>query len=177
MKGDLLETFQSFRTIYCICPCCNNLMRLSDINLHYAGEAPETWLDKYEKKVLVLQKKEEKFQEKEKEMREKAKQKGRAQVPDLVRQCFDKNLAKLPYDPYDIKPIWHPIDFVIFNGLNKINEKKSDVIEDIVFLSKKVKDKELNELRKTIKDTVEDEKYDWKVARVTDKGIITLEDK
>jgi len=28
-----------------------------------------------------------------------------------------------------------------------------------------------------IKDTVEDEKYDWKVARVTDKGIITLENK
>ena len=43
-------TFQAFRTIYCVCPCCNNLMRLSDIKLEYEGEAPLTWLDKYEEK-------------------------------------------------------------------------------------------------------------------------------
>ena len=175
--SELLETFQSFRTIYCVCPSCNNLMRLGDIRLQYAGVAPKTWLDEHEAKVIVLKKKEEKFQEDEKDMRKKATEKGRAQVPILVKQCFDKNLAKLPYDPYDIKALWHPIDFVIFNGLNKLNEKKSDVIDDIVFISRKSKDKGLNEVRETIKETVENEEYDWRIARVTDKGVVTLEDK
>ena len=46
--SEFLEAFQSFRTIYCICPSCNNLMRFSDIRLQYAGKGPETWLDKHE---------------------------------------------------------------------------------------------------------------------------------
>lgn len=175
--SDLLNTFQSFRTIYCICPSCNNLMRFSDIRLQYDGEGPETWLDKHDAKLLSLEKQEEKFDKKEKEMRKKATDKGRAQVPNLVKQCFEKDLARLPYDPYDIKAIWHPIDFVIFNGLNKISEKKSDVIDNIVLISKKSKDKLLNDVRKTIKNTIEDKKYNWRIARVTDKGMITLEDK
>jgi len=152
-------------------------MRFSDLRLQYAGKVPETWLDKHETTLKNQQKKEDEFKEKEKGMRKKATEKGRAQVPELVRQCFDKNLAKLPYDPYDIKALWHPIDFVIFNGLNRFNEKKSDVIDDIVLISKKSKDKELNGVRKTVKETVENEKYNWRIARVTDRGVITLEDK
>jgi len=152
-------------------------MRLSDLDLQYEGKAPETWLDKYEAKMLELEKKEEKFEEKEKDLRKKATEKGRAQVPILIKKCFDKDLAKLPYDPYDIKPIWHPVDFVVFNGLNKFNEKKSDVIDDIVFVSKKSKDKELEKVRKSVKEIVENESYDWRIARVTDKGVVILEDK
>ena len=170
--SDLLETFQSFRTIYCICPCCNRLMRFSDLRLQYAGDAPETWLDKYDLKIMAIQKKEDKFKAKEKEMRSKATEKGRAQVPELVKQCFDQNLAKLPYDPYDIKAIWHPIDFVVFDGLN---EKKD--VDNVVLLSRKTKDKDLNTVRKTVKKTIEKEKYDWRIARVAVDGNITLEDK
>ena len=169
---DLLDTFQSFRTIYCICPCCNNLMRFSDLRLQYAGKAPETWLDVHERKSLTLQKKEDRFEEKEKTMRNKATEKGRLQVPELVKKCFDKSLAKLPYNPYDIKALWHPVDFIIFNGLNE-----KDDVDDIVMLSKKTKDKNLNKVRKTIKDTIEDEKYDWRIARIAVDGKITLEDK
>jgi predicted Holliday junction resolvase-like endonuclease len=147
-------------------------MRFGDLRLQYVGVAPETWLDKHETNLLTQQKKEEKFDEKEKDLRRKATEKGRAQVPNLVKQCFDAGLSKLPYDPYDIKALWHPIDFVIFNGLN---EKKD--VDDIIFLSRMTKDTQLNEVRKTVKETVEKEKYDWKIARVTDKGVITLEDK
>ena len=41
-------------------------------------------------------------------------------------------------------------------------------------LLKKTKDKILNEVRKTIKDTIEDKKYDLRIAV---DGLITLEDK
>jgi predicted Holliday junction resolvase-like endonuclease len=145
-------------------------MRFSDIRLQYAGKGPETWLDKHETKILLLQKKEEKFLEKELEMRKKATEKGRAQVPSLVKQSFDKDLAKLSYDPYDVKALLHPVDFIIFDGLE---QKKK--VENVVFLSKKIKDKELNKVRKTIKDTIEDENYDWKIARVSIEGKIELE--
>lgn len=169
---DLLDAFQSFRTIYCVCPYCNELMRLSDIRLQYAGEAPETWLDKYQTKIVTLEEKESKFKKKEREMREKAIEKGRAQVPTLVKQCFDDCLSQITYDPYDIKALWHPMDFVVFNGLN---EKKD--VDNIIFLSRKTKDKDLNGVRKTIEKTIKNEEYDWRIARVTAEGVITLEDK
>jgi len=169
MSG-LLEAFQSFRTIYCVCPCCNKLMRFSDIRLQYEGKTPETWLDKYESKIVSLQKKEDKFQEKESEMRKKATEKGRAQVPALVKQSFDKDLLKLPYDPYDIKALLHPVDFVVFDGLE---QKK--MVDNVVFLSKKTKDTELNKIRKTIKNTIDKEEYDWKIARVSIDGKIKIE--
>lgn len=167
---DLLEAYQSFRTIYCICPGCKNLVRFSDLRLQYAGATPETWLDRYESKVVSFEKKEEKFNEKESELRKKATEKGREQVPQIVKQSFDNDLAKLPYDPYDIKALLHPVDFVVFDGLN---ERKQ--VDDVVFLSKKTKDKDLDKVRKTIKNTIDKEQYDWKIARVAIDGKVKLE--
>ena len=89
-----------------------------------------------------------------------------------MRQCFDSDLAKLPYDPYDIKALWHPIDFLVFNGLN---EKKD--VDNIIFLSRKSKDKELTDVRKSVRKTIDKEDYEWRIAKVDDKGTITLEDK
>jgi predicted Holliday junction resolvase-like endonuclease len=145
-------------------------MRFSDIRLHYAGKAPETWLDKHDMKLSSIEEKEKKFDEKEDELRDKATEKGRIQVPIIVKKSFDKDLAKLKYDPYDIKAILHPVDFVIFDGMNA-----KDKVNDIVFLSKKIKNKELNEVRKTIKSAIDKENYEWKIARVSIDGKVKLE--
>lgn len=168
--SELLEAFQSYRTIFCICPACNNLMRFSDIQLQYAGKAPETWLDQHERKLSTLDEMERKFDEKESELRDKATEKGRKQVPVIVKKSFDTDLAKLKYDPYDIKTILHPVDFVIFDGTNA-----KDQVNDIVFLSRKTKNKELNDVRKTIKKTIDKENYEWKIARVSIDGKVKLE--
>jgi len=145
-------------------------MRFSDIGLQYGGKTPKTWLDEYELKISSLDKKERKFDEKESEMRDKATEKGRRQVPIIVKQSFDKDLAKLPFDPYDIKALWHPIDFVVFDGLNEKNQ-----VSDIVFLAKRTKNIELTEIRKTIKKTIDKEQYDWKIARVSTDGKVKVE--
>lgn len=75
--NELLQTFQSFRRILCICPCCGELMRLSDLHLRYTGKVPKTWLDEYEQKLLTLQKREDRFDEKEREIRNKSVERGR----------------------------------------------------------------------------------------------------
>jgi len=35
----------------------------------------------------------------------------------------------------------------------------------------------LEKVRKSVKEIVENESYDWRIARVTDKGVVILEDK
>ena len=167
---NMLGVFQSFRRILCFCPHCGEILRLSDLHLKYTGKVPKTWLDEYESKVRRVQKKEEKFDEKEQKLRENAIERGRKKVPILIKKCIYPGLAKLRYDPYDIKAIMHPVDFIVFNGLNEGTE-----VRDVTFLSKKSSDRKLNLILKSVRKTVDKGNYDWKVARVTTDGNVNFE--
>ena len=168
--NDLLDVFQSFRRILCVCPCCGKMMRLSDLHLKYSGKAPKTWLDKHESKLLTLEKKEELFEEKESEMRNKSIERGRKQVPRLINKCLSPQFRKLKYDPYDIKAIMHPVDFIVFDGLNK-----KEKVKNVTFLSMKTSNQEQNMIVESIRKTVNKKKYDWKVARITIDGKVDFE--
>ncbi len=168
--NDLLDVFQSFRRILCVCPCCGKMMRLSDLHLKYSGKAPKTWLDKHESKLLTLEKKEELFEEKESEMRKKSIERGRKQVPALINKCLNPQFRKLKYDPYDIKAIMHPVDFIVFDGLNK-----KEKVKNVTFLSMKTSNREQNIILESIRKTVNKKKYDWKVARIAIDGKVDFE--
>jgi len=168
--NDLLEVFQSFRRILCVCPCCGEMMRLSDLHLRYTGRVPKTWLDKHKSRLLSLQKKEETFDEKEQEMREKAIKRGRKKVPRLIKKCLSPEFKKLKYDPYDIKALMHPVDFIVFNGLNEGTE-----VKDLTFLTRKPTNRELNQILASIRKTIGKKNYDWKVARITADGKVNFE--
>jgi len=169
MAFSMLDTFQSFKRIMCVCPCCGELHRLSDLGLSYQGKAPKTWLDDYECKVDTLQQKEEKFDEKEQKLRNEAAERGRKRVPGMIRKSMEPCLAQLKLNPYDIKLISHPVDFVVFEGLN------DNDLSSITFLSKKTPNLQLAALRKEVSRAVEKKEYDWKTARVDSEGKITYE--
>ncbi|MBI1828791.1 MAG: hypothetical protein HY222_06265 [Thaumarchaeota archaeon] len=169
MKNSFLDTFQQFRTILCLCPECDHLSRLSDLHLRYKGKAPKTWLDDYEFTEQKMEKQESKFEEEEESIREKARERGRAKVPVIVRKSMDQQFAKLKYDPYDIKPLLHPVDFVIFDGMNK------DLMNKIVLLSRNSANSYLQGLQKSVASAVREKRYDWKVARVSMDGKIEFE--
>jgi predicted Holliday junction resolvase-like endonuclease len=160
--NNILSVFQSFRTILCVCPHCGEIMRLSDLHLKYSGKAPETWLDTYESEIVGLMKREEMFETQENELREKAIERGRKKVPELVEKCLCPEFKKLKYDPYDIKAIMHPVDFVVFDGLNGGQELKS-----VTFLSRKPSNNEQKTIIESIEKTVDKRDYEWKVARIT----------
>jgi predicted Holliday junction resolvase-like endonuclease len=170
--NDILQTFQSFKRILCVCPCCGELMRLSDLHLRYTGKAPKTWLDKYEHRLSLLEKREERFDEKEREIRQKSVERGRKKVPSLIKKCICPEFTKLSYDPYDIKAIMHPVDFVVFDGLN--NKKN---VENVILLSRKPVDKEQDKILNSIMKTVEKENFDWKVARISIDGDVEFDKK
>lgn len=169
MPDSFLEMFQQFKTILCVCPKCNHLSRLSDLHLRSKDKAPKTWLDDYEFNVQKIGQQESEFEEKEGEIREKAAERGRAKVPEIVRRSMDSQFAKLSYDPYDIKPLLHPVEFVIFNGMN------SGELNDIVLLSRVSQNQYLQNLQKSVAKVIEDKLYDWKVARVDLDGNVEFE--
>jgi len=164
------EEFQQFRRILCVCPCCGDLVRVSELKLKVKGPATKTWLDEYDNKLRLLEEKEDKFGEMEEELREKAREKGRKQAQKVFNKAICPSFRELKYDPFDIKPILNPVDFVVFKDMNQ-----KDIVNDIVFLSKKLNNDILNLLRKQVKETITDKKYEWMVARIDDKGSIEFE--
>jgi len=170
MTSNIVNLFQSSRMILCICPCCGDIVRLSDLRLKYKGAAPRTWLDTFESKIKRLDEKELVFEEKESELREAAIERGRKKVPKMICKCLDTNIAKFNYNPYDIKALLHPVDFVIFNGLNE-----KEKLEEITFFSRKTLDPTINKIRSSLETAIDEERYDWHVARVSIEGKVKIE--
>ena len=67
---------------------------------------------------MSLAEKERLFEEKEAELREKAIERGRKKVPLMIKNCLCSEFKQLEYDPYDIKAVMDPVEFVVFDGLN-----------------------------------------------------------
>lgn len=170
--SNIVNLFQSFRTILCVCPQCGDVLRLSDLRLTYRGAAPRTWLDTYDAKTRTTERKEESFEEKEEKLRDAATERGRKKVPQIIRKSMNGEFAKLRYNPYDIKALLHPVDFVVFNGLND-----KERLNDIVFLSKETENPELSKIRKSIELTIDKGNYMWQLARVDINGKIEFDAK
>ena len=165
---DTLSIFTNFKNILCICPKCNDISRLSQLYIYSDKKTQKTWLDDYENRVHVFEELELEHNSKAKQIKEQAVQRGRDQVPKMVDDSLSGAITRLKYDPYDIKPINHPIDYIVYDGMN------DNSINNVVFLHEKNQD--LLELHKSIHNTVEKKQYDWKVARISREGTLEMED-
>lgn len=165
----LFEEYQLFRKILVVCPCCGEIHRVSDLRLKSKAKAQKTWLDEYEDKSNKLTEKELAFEEKERELRDAAVEKGRKIAEKAFKKALCPSLKKLKLDPYDVKPIFHPIDFIAFNGMNA-----QDEVSDITLLARE-QCVLLDPIRKHIKKAICEFKYDWQVARIDDTGNIKIE--
>ena len=166
---ELIDAFQSFRKILCLCPCCGEIVRVSDLHRQYKGKAAKTWLDGYELGLVSLQAKEEEFDGKENKLREKSIERGRKKVPHLVKNCLCTDFKELKYDPYDMKAIMETVDFVVFDGLNEEKE-----VSNVTFLTR-TPSPIMRPVIKSLKNTVQKGSYDWKVARITTDGKVNFE--
>lgn len=169
MKTQLLQTLQQFRIIHCLCPKCNSISRLSDFHVYSSERCQRTWLDSYETKLTKIENKELKFEEIEKTLRELAHKKGQEQVPRLIRKAMNEKFSKRKIDPYDIKPILHPIEFVLFDGLH------NDNLKNVVLMTQKSGSSYMAKLHKQISDSIKEKRYDWNVVRVSNDGNVEFE--
>ena len=165
-----LSSFTNNQMILCICPKCSSVSRFSDLRIISTKKTPETWLDGFEKKLTDFQVKQTDFSSKEAAIRKEAAEKARKQLPILIKKSLSDQIASLKFNPYDIKPILYPIDYVIYDGMEK------GAIDNVIFLHNKNQNSKMRELHKSIHTTVENEEYDWKVARISREGSLEIED-
>lgn len=164
-----LGEYQLFRRILCVCPCCNKLTRISDLKLKVAEPEPKTWLDEYEAKDLELARMEEAFEEEQENLRKEAKEKGRETVEKALYEAICPSLKKLELDLFDVRPIFYPIDFVVFEGMNR-----EGTVRDIRLLTREHDYPSIKPIQDQIKNAVIQKKYKWELARVQETGNIVI---
>jgi len=164
MSSDVITFFSIQRQIFGICPCCGEIFRLSDANVSIKKKFKTDWLDAIEARHTALDAREERLQEHKSEMQEEAKSAGYRKAVKFVKK-IDPVFFPRKLDPDDAKVIFHPVDYVVFNGMSS-----KDSVNKIIFLDHvDVTDKKI---QKSMEKVIEKRNYEWQTLRVNDQGKI-----
>ena len=169
---EMLLFFQYQRQIFGICPCCGEFYRLSDCKIYKDEKAPTDWLDKIAKEERRLDTKESIIEEKLEELRASSREIGRKKATRLVKKV-DTVFAPQKLNPDDAKVIFHPVDFVVFNGMK--DAANGDALKNIVLLDGQKRSTEGKKIQKNLAKVIEKENYEWLTLRVDNEGGITQE--
>ena len=171
---DLKQTlifFQYQRQIFGICTCCGEFFRLSDCKLYQDAKAPTDWLDKLEKEEKRIDLLEEKINEEMDLMKQQAREKGRLTANKMVK-VVDKVFHPQQLNPDDAKVIFHPVDYVVFNGMK---DEGAEGMKNILLLDGEKKTTEGKAIQKSIMKAVDKGNYEWITLRVENDGSIKEE--
>ena len=168
MKSDIVKFFGLQRQIFGVCPKCEDLFRLSDCKIFIKKKPVADWMDKITLEENRLDRLEEKLEEKKTDLQEKAREAGRKLAQRAVKK-IDPVFTPHKLNPDDAKVIFHPIDYVVFDGMKK------ESIKNIILLDRQEKGTDHLALQKSIEKVVERENYEWQTLRVQEDGKIKAE--
>lgn len=157
------------RHIFGVCPDCHGLFRLVDVKISYKTAYIPDWYDKIQRKQERWDMKLEELKGKERELKGKAIEKAtRTQLPRLLKKIIPTFVSG-KINPHDVKTIFHPIDFVAFDGLNNEDVKR------VCLMDKKTSDKGRVAIQQSISDAIKSDAIEWKTVRIGSAGEITTE--
>lgn len=169
MKADILRFFTVQRRIFGICPRSGQFFRLSDCRIFLKEKPALDWMEKLHLQGQKLGEAERRLDAKEEELREKAREKGR-QLARLAVRKIDPIFTPRKLNPDDAKVIFHPIDYIVFNGM-----KNGEAIENILFLDRHAKHTNQRSVQRSIERAIERGNYEWMTLRVHEDGGIKVE--
>lgn len=169
MKSDVVKFFTLQGQIFGVCPKCEDFFRLSDCKIFIKKKPIPDWMDKVMLEKNRLDEIEKRLEEKKKDLQKKAQEKGRKRA-QLVVKKIDPIFTPRKLNPDDAKVIFHPIDYIVFNGM-----KESESIKNIILLDREEKGIDHRTLQKSIERVVERENYEWQTLRVKEDGKIKVE--
>lgn len=144
---------------------------MSDCKVYQEAKAPTDWLDKLEKDERRIDLEEERLTEALEELKQAAREKGRNTANRMVKQV-DKVFHPQRLNPDDAKVIFHPVDYVVFNGMK---DNKTEGLKNILLLDGEKRSTEGKKIQKSIMKAVDKGNYEWITLRVENDGGIKEE--
>lgn len=142
------------------CPHCQELFRLSEIELFYIPDRKRDFLTE-------LRKKERELKEQEDKIREDARKRSRSVI---MGQLFEQVRPFLPgfrYEPGDLRSIWKPIDYVCFNGLSLKGQ-----VDRITFIEVKSGQAHLTQAERSVQKAVEDGNVGFETVQLKPESLV-----
>ena len=90
---DFLTVFTNFKNILCVCPNCQALPRLSELQIFSTKKAPKDWMDDWQQRMNNLQEKVNEFSEKESKIRDESAKRAQAEVPKLIKKSLSDHVV------------------------------------------------------------------------------------
>jgi predicted Holliday junction resolvase-like endonuclease len=165
---DALLFLQLNNQIFGICPCCGEFFRLSECNLFQGEEPEQDWLNSLTSKKADIDAEAVELTNRKSLVREEANTLGRIRANEEIKD-IDTVFHPNNLSADDAKTIFHPVDFIVFNGMN---DTKSRFIENLVFLDGPKETTEARSIQRSIADTIANGEYEWIVLRVDKHGAV-----
>jgi predicted Holliday junction resolvase-like endonuclease len=163
MAGNLGTTFDELGHILGVCPCCGDLFYLSETRPYLAGKQPHSVVDQIRAAEYRLERVEEKLAEIEADLRDQAAIAGLRTAKKLLKK-IDPVFSGAGYDPHDVKVIFHPVTYVVFNGMSQGR------VRDIVLLAKTPENKASEQIQASIGRALRSGNVEFKTLHVDNDG-------
>jgi len=163
MTRNLGKTFADLGHILGVCPCCGELFYLSEARPYLAGKPPLSILDRIRNTERQLDRQEERLAEVEMALRQKAAAAGLRTAKRLLKK-IDPVFSGAGYDPQDVKVIFDPVTYVVFNGMSRDN------LRDIVLLARAPESTAAERLHASINRSIKNGNIEFRTLRVDDTG-------
>lgn len=172
MQKEIIQFYGALRQLFVFCPACELPHRLSDCKLFQKSKPEPNWKDKLDRELAQLDRAETALLEKIAMAREASRHSGRKAAHKAIRK-IDPIFAPLKLNCNDSKVIFHPVDFIVFNGMN--NREDPCSVNEIVLLDKAKKTGEALAIQKSIDKVIQKGLYEWVTLRVAEDGQIKAE--
>ena len=140
------------------CPHCDEIFRLSEVELFYIPDRKEDFLADLRKRQGEI---EQNLEEQLRQAREDAIKKSRSVLLGKLFEAVSPLLPGFQHNPRDLRGIWDPVDYVCFNGATL-----NGSVDSVSFIEIKTGRSTTSRVQKSIKEAVENQRVKWETVKV-----------
>ena len=167
VANDATRFFADLSRIAGICPDCEQMFRLSDARPYRLTRPEPSIFDKLESEQARIEHALDRLNAMEGQLREQARTTGLKQARRRLRK-IDQVFDKLKLDPHDAKVVFDPVDFIVFDGMNRGKLRK------LVLLARLPATAVSDTLWGSLERTVEKGNFAFRILRVSREGACSL---
>jgi len=166
----LTDFLKEQRHIFGVCPKCGEVQRFTDIHISYVTRYVPDWLDGLELEQERLDRQSANLLSKKEEIRNASLERAKRKILPTKLKAVSPLFARVGVSPQDIRTIFHPIDYVCFDGLYS-----KDRLKQVLFLDRPPATLAERLIQSSLRRAIHREAFDWATVRVDDEGNVSRE--
>jgi len=152
---EIIQTLEENR-FYAECPCCGEPILLKDAGLFYLDDLSPDAEKLYQQKLQECKIREKEIREKRKTISRRSETATETVNIGFILERIAPSMEGFPFNHNDCRSLFEPIDYIIFEGLNKKNS-----VSRILFTEIKTGKANLTKKEKEIRNLVEKKQVIW----------------